>query len=142
LSPADAVLEKIGGSGKEFWADGRNWPIPSDWPRWRETGGQIPDAAGRWRVEVRPGAAREDDCFLHLIQTSDQTVEKMVESQVSEAGDRIQVQFRVGPRTYTVGLNKTGEVGGRIRITEGGNVLVDRPLTREITPQAGLALVE
>ena len=32
LYPTDAVLDKIGGPGKEFWADGRNWPIPADSP--------------------------------------------------------------------------------------------------------------
>ena len=143
LYPLDAALGKIGGRGKEFWTDGRNWPIPEGW--WRPYGRghkEPPEAMGRWRVEVKPGQAREQDYFLHLIQTSDQTVEKMVGSKVSETANRVQLTFTVGARTYTIALNKTGEVGGHIRITEGRQVLVDRDLTREIMPQAGLALTK
>ncbi|MBI3946326.1 MAG: heparinase II/III family protein [Armatimonadetes bacterium] len=147
--PLDAPLEKIGGKGKEFWVDGKNWALPDDWPYWglvkSGTPGigehEVPPIMGRWRVEVKPGAARTDDCFLHLIQASDQTVEKMVESQVRDRGNQVELSFTVGARTYTLALNKTGEIGGQIRIAEGDKVLVDRPLTREIMPQAGLALM-
>ena len=90
--PADAVLEKVGGPGKEFWADGKNWPIPADSPYLRNIGmtsGVVPENMGRWRVEVKPGAARTGDLFLHLIQVSDQTVEKMVESEVARRAVRL-----------------------------------------------------
>ncbi len=148
LYPADAVLEKIGGPGKEFWVDGRNWSLPNNWGFWhygyeegnRGVKGKIPETMGRWRVEVKPGQLREEDYFLHLIQASNQTVKKMVDSNVSETADRIQLTFSVGMRAYTITLNKTGKVGGHIRILSGGNVLVDRPLTREVMPQIGLAL--
>ena len=150
LYPTDAVLEEIGGPGKEFWADGKNWALTDDW--WaRYAGvlrgkplkkGEIAETMGRWRVEVKPGQAREEDYFLHLIQVSDQTVEKMITSKVSETANQIQLTFTVGARTYTISLNKTGEIGGHIRITEGRKVLVDRDLTREIMPQSGLALTK
>ena len=39
----------------------------------------------------------------------------------------------MGARTYTISLNKTGDVGGHIRIEEGGKVAVDRSLTREVS---------
>ncbi|MBI3944634.1 MAG: heparinase II/III family protein [Armatimonadetes bacterium] len=142
IRPADAVLEKTGGPGKEFWSDGRNWPLGPEW--WRSFGrafkGEIPEPMGRWRVEVKPGAAREEDCFLHLIQASDQAVEKMVKSRVRDRGDRIELVFAANGRSYTITLNKAGAVGGRIHITKGGEVLVDRPLTQDVMPQAGLAL--
>jgi heparin/heparan-sulfate lyase len=32
LYPADAVMEKIGGPGKQFWSDGKNWPLPAELP--------------------------------------------------------------------------------------------------------------
>jgi heparin/heparan-sulfate lyase len=139
LYPADAVLEKIGGPGKEFWADGRNWPIPAHSPYFRQLG--IKDAAdvaenmGRWRVEVKPGAPRTDDVFLHLIQASDPTAAKMVESRVHDTGDQIELTFTAGVRTYTIAWNKAGPVGGHIRIADAGKVLVDKDLTREIQPQ-------
>ncbi|MBI3946232.1 MAG: hypothetical protein HY321_09960 [Armatimonadetes bacterium] len=151
LLPLDAVLEKIGGPGKEFWADGRNWAITDAfqepgagnwWKRFGRGNTEPPEAMGRWRVEVKPGAARTEDYFLHLIQASDQTVEKMVESRVSEMGSQVELTFTANGRTYTVALNKAGEVGGHIQIAEAGKVLVDRALTQEILPQSGLALLK
>lgn len=150
LYPLDAVLEKIGGPGKEFWADGRNWAIVDrfqapgggDW--WRHYGHgytEPPEAMGRWRVEVKPGAARTDDAFLHLIQVSGLAVEKMVASQVHERDDRIELNLRAAARTYTVAFNKTGDVGGHIMITNDDKVDVDCDLTSEVMPQSGLALV-
>jgi len=150
LYPRDALLEKVGGPGKEFWADGRNWAIvdrfqapgAGDW--WKQYGRgstEPPEAMGRWRVEVKPGEARTDDLFLHLIQASDQTVTKMVDSQVSETARQIRCRFSAGSRDYTIDLNKTDDVGGHIRIAETGKAIVDRDLAGGIVPQAGLALV-
>ncbi|MBI3947842.1 MAG: heparinase II/III family protein [Armatimonadetes bacterium] len=147
LYPLDAILKKVGGPGREFWVDGRNYTIPEDFRYWRyfanfgarkEDG--VPPDMGRWRVEVKPGAAREEDCFLHLIQVSGRGLEKMVESQVSEKDNRIELVFAANGRGYTIGLNKTGEVGGHVRIVEAGKVVVDRALTQAIMPQSGLAL--
>jgi heparin/heparan-sulfate lyase len=140
LLPADAVLDKIGGPGKEFWADGRNWPIPGDssyLPSLRiKDSADVAENMGRWRVEVKPGAARTDDVFLHLIQASDQAVTKMVENKVAEQDGRIELSFVSGPRSYTIRLNKTGEIGGHLRIEDGGRVL-DQELTRELQRQSG-----
>jgi len=146
--PRDAQLVKTGGPGREFWADGKNWPLSDRWwnnyarhlPAEQRNNRIIPEIMGRWRVEVRPGAPREQDVFLHLIQVADQSVQEMVDSSVREVGDRIELTFTVSARTYTIALNKTGEVGGHIRIEQDGDVLVDRPLTQEIMHQAGLAL--
>ena len=148
--PSDAQLVKIGGPGREFWADGKNWPLSDNWwdrfprhlPAEQRENQIVPETMGRWRVEVHPGAAREQDYFLHLIQAADQSVEEMVDSEMREVEDRIELTFTVGERTYTIALNKTGEVGGHIHIEEDGEMLVDRPLTQEIMPQAGLALSE
>jgi hypothetical protein len=95
---------------------------------------------GRWRVEVKPGTARTEDVFLHLIQVSDLTTDKMVASQVRERGGQIELTFRDAARTYTIAFNKAGEVGGHIKIIDGDRLVVDRELTREIMPQSGLAL--
>jgi hypothetical protein len=78
--------------------------------------------------------------FLHLIQVSGPTVENMVASQVREQGNQIKLTFSVAARTCTITLNKTGDVGGHVKIIEGDKLVVDRDLTREIMPQSGLAL--
>jgi hypothetical protein len=66
----------------------------------------------------------------------------MAESRVSEKGEQIELTFTAWARTCTIGLNKTGEIGGHIRIEEGTKAVVDKDLTREIQPQAGLALTQ
>ncbi len=149
LLPADAVLESIGGPGKEFWSDGRNWPITNArqapdagdwWKRFGHGNTSPPEAMGRWRVEVKPGAPRAEDCFLHLIQVGGQSDERMVDSRLDDQADRVELSFRAGARDVTVTFDKTGDVGGHIRVAENGAVQADRALTREIMPQSGLAL--
>ncbi len=48
--------------------------------------------------------------------------------------------FAAGSREVGVRFNKTGAVGGHIRIVADGGVLVDRDLAHTVMPQAGLAL--
>lgn len=141
LYPADAGLEKVGGPGSEFRADGKNWPIPEDWQMWSRGGKEkVLDTAGRWRVEVSPESLRREDCFLHLIQTSDQSRQSMSEAEVSDQPHRIDVSFTEGTRTYRLSFNKKEEVGGHVHVSEAGKVLVDRAFTTEVMPQSGLAL--
>ncbi len=151
LLPADAVLEPIGGPGREFWADGKNWPITDFyhapgagdwWKRFGRGATEPTEAMGRWRVEVKPGAARTNDVFLHLLQASDQTAETMVESTLVETENQAMLSFNVGSRVYTIALNKTGEIGGHIRVREGGKILMDKDLTRDVQRQEGLALAQ
>ena len=50
---------------------------------------EVPELMGRWRLEVKPGAPRERDVFLHVLQAADQTVTAMDEARVAlEGGDR------------------------------------------------------
>ncbi|MBM3888215.1 MAG: hypothetical protein FJ388_03720 [Verrucomicrobia bacterium] len=141
LYPLDAVIEKIGGAGKEFWTDGRNWPIEDFWQTpgsrdwWKRYGKGLtepPAAMGRWRVEVKPGAARADDCFLHVIQVSAQNVPRMIESEVRESGGRIILNFAANTRTCTFIFNKTGPIGGSLRIAQDGKAVVDKALENRI----------
>jgi len=122
------VLEKIGGPAKSSGltaTTGRSRPtrLISGTSASKDAS-DVAENMGRWRVEVKPGTPRTEDMFLHLIQASDQTTAKMVETRVSEKGEQIELTFTAGVRTYTVGLNKTGDVGGHLRITEDGKVFV------------------
>ncbi len=144
--PRDAELTAVGGPGQEFWAGGRNWPIPEASTYYNsigmEPGGEVPENMGRWRVEVTPGAPREEDVFLHLIQTSDRTVETMVASSLETVAEGLMLSFSSGTRTVEVLFHKQGEVGGHLVLHEKGRVLVDRAFTRTVMPQYGLALME
>lgn len=52
-------IEKIGGEGKEYWVDGKNW------------GTVTQEDAGQWRVEVSPKQAALSNNFLNVIQVMD-----------------------------------------------------------------------
>ena len=135
LYPGDAVLSRVGGPGKEFWACGRNWStLPEIEKQWKEKG-----LLGNWRVEVAPGAPRTEDVFLHLLQAGDRTLAAMDPSELVEQGGAVGVKFGTGGRSCTVLFATRGEAAGRIRIVSGGRTVVDRELVRQVMPQSGLA---
>jgi hypothetical protein len=68
LYPADARLARVGGPGKEYLVAGVNYPpvnVPRDTPT---------EEAGNWRLEVSPGAGRQQDYFLHALFVDDANV--------------------------------------------------------------------
>lgn len=62
-SAGKAEIEKIGGEGKEFYVNGQNFPISA------EAG--IQADMGKWRIEVSPKAAAQDDRFLNAMYVTD-----------------------------------------------------------------------
>jgi heparin/heparan-sulfate lyase len=134
LLPERAELRKVGGPGKQFWSDGRNWPLPADW-RTRDD----VELLGQWRVEVSPAEARTDDVFLHLIQVGDRArLETMGPCELLGEDGRVGVRFAAGDRNVWVLFSTAGDPGGRIRIVGPEGVLADRDLTHRVTPQVGL----
>ena len=114
LYPADAVIEKIGGPGKQFWSDGRNWPLPAQLPS------NCPPAdwplLGQWRVEVKPGAARTDDMFLHMIQVGDINLKALPDVTLNETEDALEMSFTYSGKDYSLSFNKKSAYGCTINI--------------------------
>ena len=138
LLPKDAVIEKIGGPGKEFWANGKNWELAPDVKKMadeRYGGGFF----GNWRIEVSPGSTRKDDVFLHLIQTGDASVGTMSRAELIEREGTAGVRFGVGTKTVTVTFATTGKHAGHVTITDKGKVLIDREMAENVMPQSGLS---
>jgi hypothetical protein len=132
LLPEKAEMTKIGGPGKQFWAGGRNWPMPNNTP---------PDTTqllGQWRIEVSPSESKNEALFLHLIQVGDVNMPKMVKSELVKSGQQVGVRFSSGNRTWEVMFGTSEGASGHIAIHEGGKILVNRALTTGITPQKGL----
>ena len=147
LLPERARFEKIGGPGNEFRADGRNWPVNKHMSSrmYDEDGNPTPDrnVFGNWRMEISPASENRRDLFLHLLQAGDREgLKEMTPSSLVGNEQEAGVEFVAGERTVRAVFKKEDEVGGHIRITEGGKVIVDRPLTMEVQNQQGLALVE
>jgi heparin/heparan-sulfate lyase len=149
LLPADAVLEKVGGPGKEFLADGVNYAIdagPSQYIRDKQYPiGKIeydetPELMGRWRMEVSPGEPRKIDLFLHLIHVGDLDMEPDEENVNTVAeDDHVRMKISSGNRKVELELPISDEFTGNIRIQEGDRVIVEKELARDVLPQEGLA---
>jgi heparin/heparan-sulfate lyase len=60
--PDNLRLEKVGGPGKEFWVDGKNYPNATTPPD---------PETGAWRVELSPRRQAATDLFLNVIQVMD-----------------------------------------------------------------------
>ncbi len=128
LLPDDAKLTKIGGPGKQFWSDGRNWPLP------RGSNDTI-DLLGQWRVEVAPGKPNADDMFLHLIQVGDTSLNSMVVSTLVTVDDMTGVRFVYKNKEYEVMFFTKNEVGGKISILQNGQRILEENFADEVKKQ-------
>jgi hypothetical protein len=63
LLPSSPRIDLVGGSGKEFWVNGRNF-APTRAPTQLEEG-------GTYRVEISPSAPALADLFLHVLYACD-----------------------------------------------------------------------
>jgi len=135
LYPKDAVLTKVGGPGREFYACGRNWELVSEIEeKWKDKG-----LLGNWRIEVSPGSSQRSDVFLHLIQVGPKTLAAMEPAELIEEDGVVGAKFRFGQKSATVTFATQGEATGHIKITSCEEILTDKDLTRRVTPQAGLS---
>lgn len=109
LWPEDAVLEKVGGEGKYFWSDGRNWPLPAT------LDSNIPDrdaaSFGHWRVEVSPGTEALRDYFLNIIMVGDESLSALPETEVWESGGSIHLRLFYQGNRFTLSFDKSASSG-------------------------------
>lgn len=105
-------IEKVGGSGKEFWVFGTNYtndPTP-----------RRPDHAnerGAWRMEVSPVKPATENYFLNVMQVADNTC-RQLEKVKRLDGDRT-VGVQIADRIVT--FSKDSEpLSGRFQITAEG----------------------
>ena len=109
--PENAIQQKIGGPGKQFWASGRNWPLPSG-----EKAFAKKNYYGQWRLEVKSPETQESVRFLHLLQAGTTETPKMVSSKLKKTAsqDGIELIDRKGNK-WEVYFNRKGKVGGEIK---------------------------
>ena len=127
LLPEDARIELVGGPGKGFWVDGKNYPPPNP---------EKAEEPGAWRVEVYPGSARTEDYFLHVLHAAGAGARRAPEATLVRDDGQVGVETALKGRTCVVTFATEGDPAGHITIKDGsGKVLIDRPLTQEIQPQ-------
>jgi hypothetical protein len=136
LFPRKAVFAKVGGPGREFWSDGRNWPLPAT--PW--LGGERierRELLGGWRVEVAPSEPATDVILLHLIEAGDRHAKTKVTPVRRLWGwNRVGVKFKSGSRTISVRFRKRGEISGEIRIEQKGSRRITEILGNTVQPQS------
>jgi len=119
LYPANAMLTKIGGSGKDFWSDGRNWPLPKLTPQEYGYNMNLPPAnhpqLGHWRMEVSPQTASKEDLFMHIIQVGDKNLSDLPDTETFETATQIGVKFTYLGKYHTLTFDKTKLYGCRIQ---------------------------
>lgn len=122
LFPKNAVIEKIGGPGKQFWCDGRNWPIPELTPEdyGYANRANTPDddwpLVGQWRVEVKPGKASRYDYFMHIIQVGDESLKALPKTRTFDNREEIGVEFKYDGKKYRIAFIKDAENGCDIKV--------------------------
>ena len=82
--PENQQIEKIGGEGKEYWVDGKNY------------GKATQEDAGRWRIELSPKKESKSDNFLNVIQVMDASSKinpHLVKKKWAEKGNHIAVEI-------------------------------------------------
>ncbi|MBQ9503110.1 MAG: heparinase II/III family protein [Lentisphaeria bacterium] len=136
--PEGFTRVKIGGPGREFWSDGKNYPLGKTrtGEYARRYKGKKPPLFGNWRVELSPGRPAAQVRFLNLIQVGlkDDTP-RMVDSRFVSEGDFEGVRFTAKDgAVWTVLFDKTG-LKGKIRAQKDGRTLLDRALTDKIQKQ-------
>lgn len=126
--------------GYEYYNEGVNYAPAyraSSWERPRVEAPELlggPNEAGSWRIEVMPAKKATRDYFLHVMRVqADDTSEPGAISLARDTDDRAEAKIVLAGRTTLVTFNKTGEVGGHIRITgPDGKVLADRDFAKKI----------
>ena len=130
LLPIAAKHEVIGGPGKEYWTNGRNWEIFDQEKRFAKPENQY----GRYRLEVSPADDGEKTRFLHLLQVGLAPIQKLAQARLiqTETQDGIEVTCPESQRRYQLFFNRDGLIGGHIRAWDAaGQSILDQPLLED-----------
>ena len=124
LLPKKAVVEFIGGEGKQFWSDGKNWAIPEYkkedpmYKRYRGTPRNNHPLVGQWRVEISPKKAAKADNFLHIIQVGDESLKALPQTDCKESKEAVTLNFDYADKHYYISFDKTRKSGCSIKVTK------------------------
>ena len=130
--PADAKTEIIGGPGKEFQVQGRNYPVPENVAAMiARAGGLEKTWLGCWRMEITPGKPAGQTRFLNVMQTADGNAPEMIPVQdvSDEEFDAVRFTTRDGI-TVTARFRRAGKVQGFLKLEKDGKVLLDKALNK------------
>ncbi len=123
LLPKGAVVERIGGEGKQFWSDGRNWAIPEYkkedpmFKRYKNTPRNNHPLVGQWRVEVSPKKQSTTDHFLHIVQVGDESLQSLPQTVCKDGKEAVTLKFDYAGKSYSLSFDKTRQYGCEIKVS-------------------------
>ena len=88
LLPSQALMTAIGGPGKEFWLDGKNYDNGGDIYKALAKGQRKQADAGSWRIEIIPASKIPTDKFLVALSLYRDWSETPPSIQCSERNDQ------------------------------------------------------
>ena len=123
LLPTQVTYQTVGGPGKEFWVEGKNWPPEKP----------VRNDTGRWRLEVSPKKPARRDYFLHLLYATASADTDYPKAEVSQNEKEVTLTIQHQGTTYTVTFTKEGPFTGSVRIVGAdGSVRTEQPLATRI----------
>lgn len=126
LLPQNPQIDKIGGSGKQFMASGRNWPLPNGEKAFAKA-----NSLGQWRLEVKSPKQFASQRFLHIIHVSSIKEMTMVNSEYVKDDQREGLEFiDANGCKWQVTFNTGGTVGGRIKAWDNSKLRLDKELSK------------
>ena len=133
--PKDFKRTKVGGPGKEFWVDGKNYPLGKTRLAEYASRGVRNPLWGNWRMEITPGKAVRKVRFLNLIQVGiKKNLNAMVKSEYIQNNGKDGIRFSAGDTEYSVLFDEDGN-GGHIKAVRNGKTVLERDLSKEIQMQ-------
>ncbi|MBD3268293.1 hypothetical protein GF373_16630 [bacterium] len=123
--PKAAQMEMIGGDGKEYWVNGKNYPPNS----------KSDPEAGNWRLEVSPLEENTEDAFLHVLQAGlKDSFDPVLVAPLERAGYK-GVKLEYQNRQARLLFPTEGEPHMMVRLEQGGNVIIEKKINQD---QAGI----
>lgn len=124
LLPDGVRPEVIGGRGREFFTNNRNWEIHNQSQEMAK-----PNWFGRYRLELTAPTAHAKTRFLTFLQTADASTGSMIAVERLEESGRDGVFFTYDGNEYRIFFNRDGAIGGSVEIRRNGTVLLQRKLS-------------
>jgi len=127
------VLRTVGGPWHEFEVDGVNYGPTQETYAKRQGERKTHDRENSiglegWRIELSPQGGPAAASFLVVLQAADQATQSMLPAERIERLGQTGVQITMESTVAEVTFAAAGPVGGHIRISQSGKVVLDRPL--------------
>jgi len=137
--PRNRIVRTVGGPWHEFEVEGVNYGPTEDTYADNKTRRHRQEhdrensiGLAGWRIELLPRGTPVAANFLVVLHAADQKTETMVPVEGIERPGQMGVKVTVGTTDYEISFATDGPTGGHIRITQAGQIALDRRLATAV----------